>query len=71
MCMTISEAAYSKVMPDCEEEFLTTLSSKILKYFIEKAEKEVCKGFFIDSQFHKQAEDVFLSYTIPEDTFLE
>lgn len=69
--MTISEAAHPRAMPDCKEEFLTTLSSKILKYCIEKAEEEVWKGFVIDSQFHKQAEDVFLFYTIPGDTFLE
>lgn len=70
MCITISEAAYSRAMPDWEAEFLTTLSPKILN-FIDKAEEEVWKGFFIDSQFRKQAEDAFLSYTIPEDTFLE
>lgn len=34
-------------------------------------QEEVWKGFLIDSQFHKRAEDAFLSYTIPEDTFLE
>lgn len=70
MRITISAAAYSRAMPDCKAEFLTTLSRKILN-FIDKAEEDIWKGFFIDSQFHKQAEDAFLSYTIPEDTFLE
>lgn len=40
MCITISEAAYSRAMPDWEAEFLTTLSPKILN-FIDKAEEEV------------------------------
>lgn len=57
-------------MPHWEAEFLTTLSSKIL-HFLDKAEEEVWKGFCINLQFRKQAEDAFLSYTIPEDTFLE
>lgn len=70
MCITISEAAYSRAMPERDAEFLTTLSPKILN-LMDKAEEKVWKGFFINSQFHKPAEDAFLSYTIPEDTFLE
>lgn len=40
MRITISAAAYSRAMPDCKAEFLTTLSRKILN-FIDKAEEDI------------------------------